>query len=717
MLYDATEITKRYVFGTPNPSPFPFYTDHIRPFGAIPDAVNYDMFTYMTQGSGRYAYPSLFPIIKQFFDKPEVIPDSTALPGGFYSYFGIVNELGLQPDGIDNYLAISQYGTDIYSNDHFDRSYIFGSTGFFVKKAGIEFHVDNGVRWIENMETVADEDGFDYESDNPVAQFAALYLKPKLDPYALRREQLPITYSGSGKPYGYYGYLNYLQDKQNALISTVSVKGTVDGAARDIDGGARLLLTSTPAIDNIATDTFLSYVRDGRKVVYGTPNDDVVVLDSAASNPPNPLQLLIAGAGDDSLIGNGSDQLYGHTGDDVLLVSEAPASGFTLDSPGNNTLSGGAGDDTYRPFNSTDTVFEFPNDGTDLIIVTNNETFDYFLNTTNRANVEFVTNLDRSKWAADGTNNVIDVATLNAENVNPINMALEVYSVGGNDTIIGANGNDTLNGGNGNDSLLGNGGDDLIIGGTGFNTLNGGAGNDTITSEAGIGTLYGDDGDDVLTILAIGDAKGNLFGGIGNDTLNGGNKFDSLNGGNDNDVINGGGGGDIVNGDDGNDTVSGDAGNDTVRGGNGRDSIYGGDGNDSLFGDSGNDALFGSAGNDTLFGGTGTNNLQGFNPAFPSATEVDTLFYSGGAFTRFFLAEGGVNGYKQGGDNDYALIQNFTPGFSSLVVANTLTTGRVLVGGDIYVYDNSIGSELIAKVIGINIPSSVTLTTSVSPLP
>jgi len=287
----------------------------------------------------------------------------------------------------------------------------------------------------------------------------------------------------------------------------------------------------------------------------------------------------------------------------------------------------------------------------------------------------------------------------------------------GNDSLVGGDGNDSLVGGKGNDTLYGNAGDDTLEGGVGINVIFGGLGNDTLIAGNGSSTLNGDEGNDVLTVLSTVEGKGILFGGDGNDALTGGLKYDILNGGIGDDSISGGGSADNINGDDGNDTVSGDAGNDTVRGGNGRDSIYGGDGNDSLFGDSGNDALFGSAGNDTLFGGTGTNNLQGFNPAFPSATEVDTLFYSGGAFTRFFLAEGGVNGYKQGGDNDYALIQNFTPGFSSLVVANTLTTGRVLVGGDIYVYDNSIGSELIAKVIGINIPSSVTLTTSVSPLP
>ena len=117
----------------------------------------------------------------------------------------------------------------------------------------------------------------------------------------------------------------------------------------------------------------------------------------------------------------------------------------------------------------------------------------------------------------------------------------------------------------------------------------------------------------------------------------------------------------------------------------------------------------------------GTNNLQGFDIALPSATEVDILFHSGGSFNRFFLSEGGVNSYKQGGVGDYALIKNYlvgAPSFSdTVVVANIGTTGRVLVGGNINIYDNSNGSELIAIVEGITNPLDVRLSSSVAPLP
>ena len=67
------------------------------------------------------------------------------------------------------------------------------------------------------------------------------------------------------------------------------------------------------------------------------------------------------------------------------------------------------------------------------------------------------------------------------------------------------------------------------------------------------------------------------------------------------------------------------------------------------------------------------------------------------------------------------MIKNYlvgAPSFSdTVVVANIGTTGRVLVGGNINIYDNSNGSELIAIVEGITNPLDVRLSSSVAPLP
>lgn len=65
--YDPIQLTRRYVFGTDNPSPDD-YNLHIRLLDAgKPAPIQYDMFEYMTNGAGRYAYPSLFGAVEKFF--------------------------------------------------------------------------------------------------------------------------------------------------------------------------------------------------------------------------------------------------------------------------------------------------------------------------------------------------------------------------------------------------------------------------------------------------------------------------------------------------------------------------------------------------------------------------------------------------------------------------------------------------------------------------
>jgi Ca2+-binding RTX toxin-like protein len=337
----------------------------------------------------------------------------------------------------------------------------------------------------------------------------------------------------------------------------------------------------------------------------------------------------------------------------------------------------------------------------------------------------------------------------------------------GNDTIYGGNEDDTIYGMGGNDTLFGDKGNDSLFGDDslgsliiGNDSMIGGKGNDTyyVNSLDDVVVEKLNEGDDVVYVQKVPnsedifkyykdnkvmlsidkvynyDGRQAATGGI-DDNLTVANlelEANSFNAQNNLAAITTPGnweiysnrGADTITGGDGNDSLYGGAGNDTLLGGIGRDSLFGEAGNDRILGNAGNDALFGGAGNDTLIGGTGINNLQGFDINAPSATEVDTLIYSGTSITRFFLAapdSNGIwtNGYKQGGNSDYALIQNYTQGSSVLGVANTFTTGRVRVGSDIWVYDNSNGSELIAIVQGITVPSNVTITTAagISPLP
>ena len=59
-------------------------------------------------------------------------------------------------------------------------------------------------------------------------------------------------------------------------------------------------------------------------------------------------------------------------------------------------------------------------------------------------------------------------------------LPVEIYGLGGNDTMIGSLYNDRLYGGDGDDQLYGGEGNDILIGGSGTDALYGGEGNDTL---------------------------------------------------------------------------------------------------------------------------------------------------------------------------------------------------------------------------------------------
>lgn len=177
-------------------------------------------------------------------------------------------------------------------------------------------------------------------------------------------------------------------------------------------------------------------------------------------------------------------------------------------------------------------------------------------------------------------------------------------------THTGNNTADLIHAGAGDDTVLGRGGDDTLIGNAGRDTIFGGDGADRVSGGTGQDLLRGGGGDDLLT----GDLGADrLFGDRGNDTLMGGNGTDVLYGGYDNDLLRGGGDADTLNGELGSDTLFGDRANDQLFGGNGADFLYGGYEHDFMRGGGQNDVLHGELGNDRLFGDRGDDRLFGGN--------------------------------------------------------------------------------------------------------
>ncbi|NEP76322.1 MAG: hypothetical protein F6K29_33200 [Okeania sp. SIO2G5] len=128
------DINKKLVFGSIKASLFD-YESHIRDDDSKPKELVYDGFDYMTNGGGRYVYPSTFGFVEKFFE------DS---------------------DSDSKNASVYQYITGIGSADWAERSLVFGTTGFNVK-----IDQDKSNAEILNLAVFPDRDNYDFESSTP----------------------------------------------------------------------------------------------------------------------------------------------------------------------------------------------------------------------------------------------------------------------------------------------------------------------------------------------------------------------------------------------------------------------------------------------------------------------------------------------------------------------------------------------------------------------
>ena len=276
----------------------------------------------------------------------------------------------------------------------------------------------------------------------------------------------------------------------------------------------------------------------------------------------------------------------------------------------------------------------------------------------------------------------------------------QIFGGEGDDTLDGGAGDDALQGEAGDDLLFGGEGSDILTGGSGADTLLGGTGKDQLGGGAGADRLEGGDGDDLLEggrgddLLDGGAGDDGLYGGAGSDTyvFGVGSGHDTLldfdgSGADVDTVVLGEGiaagdlaltrrGGDILltvaaSGDslairsfgrpgygvervlfaDGTewsgadlaalaalatpaeraDVIHGTGNDDVIAGLGGDDFIDAGAGDDTLDGGLGDDILVGGAGNDVLQGGAGANHLTG--------GEGQDLFLTGAGFGSDSIAD------------------------------------------------------------------------------
>jgi Ca2+-binding RTX toxin-like protein len=178
---------------------------------------------------------------------------------------------------------------------------------------------------------------------------------------------------------------------------------------------------------------------------------------------------------DNVLTGNSAaNRLDGGAGNDVLNGGA-----------GADTLAGGAGDDTYYVDNTSDTVTENANEGTDLVI----------------ASVTRTLGVNQENLTLSGTSAINGTG-------NPLNNLLK-----------GNAANNTLNGAAGTDVLQGAAGSDTVTDTSGRGIHDGGDGADTLIGGTDRQFFAGGTGDDVLTLGGGADVIG-FNRGHGADVIN-----------------------------------------------------------------------------------------------------------------------------------------------------------------------------------------------------
>ncbi len=440
------------------------------------------------------------------------------------------------------------------------------------------------------------------------------------------------------------------------VITTGNYDDTIDSGtgndtinAKDgnniIDAGSgNDTVTTGSGNDNISggdgNDTIASGA--GNDTINGGNDDDII-------NPGTGIDTVNGGAGIDTLVvdysgthtagivystytpATGSGSFYAYNGgvyDQVnysnieqLNITGTAFADDLRDGNGNDTLIGGAGDDSFTDSgNGVDSI-----DGgmgvdritIDLSSTAGNNTIDLnnasniLANGTEIRNIEWFANL------TTGTGN--DTITAKTGNYNDI-----INSGGGNDTIDAKDGTNTVNSGDGNDTIASGAGNDTINGGNDDDIINPGTGIDTVNGGAGIDTLVVDySGTHTAGIVystytpATGSGSFYAYNGGVYDQVNYSN-IEKLN-------------------------ITGTAFADDLRGGNGADLLKGGKGNDTITGNAGNDIII------------GVNNID----TNPGNAEIDTL--TGGADNDIFvLAANGKDFYATSGNGDYAKITDFS---------------------------------------------------------
>jgi trimeric autotransporter adhesin len=226
----------------------------------------------------------------------------------------------------------------------------------------------------------------------------------------------------------------------------------------------------------------------GNDLLSGDEGDDQLTGGTGAS-------LLLGGAGQDWLVGGPSDTLSGGAGDDSY--------GATWD-PTGATIQFARGDGRDRVYGAANATLRLAAGiaPSDIVLTTYENGAQYneyralriaVAGTTDSIDIQdFFTSALRNP-----SGNVLRVVFADGTEWNQAFLLAKAYSgTAGNDYIVGTFYGESISGAAGDDALFGGDGADQIFGGDGSDYLQGGYGNDTLDGGAGNDDLVGDWGDD-----------------------------------------------------------------------------------------------------------------------------------------------------------------------------------------------------------------------------
>lgn len=300
-----------------------------------------DTASYM-QSVGRFARLESAQIVQDFFagrlDRNRGVTDENGVTR--LTVLSMENLSGEAPS--DCKFVVSQYFAESGSRDFYERAFIWGLTSFRLSGT-TTFVWDNGRLYIMSGAVIPFDTDFDFRSDSEFVVSVNKILEPLIDPYGIGRlvelkfdetskDAWALRASGT-----VYTDADFAANRDKVLDYTFPTMA--DAATATAAYVFNAAVATNRLREDLASSGVLEYERDGRDIIYGTPEadtlgyEDNVWLFSPGVGTRG--AVLVGGGGADVVVGGQFDDiLYGGTGDDVLEGGHA-----------NDRLYGGAGND------------------------------------------------------------------------------------------------------------------------------------------------------------------------------------------------------------------------------------------------------------------------------------------------------------------------------------------------------------------------------------